>query len=116
MLDESVVVVASGLDVVVAESVVGLELDESVVVEEVEVSVGVAEGDSVVLVSVADSVVDTSVGDAEALPEFKMLPTSETKALWPEVTATSDKEYSRKEKFEIRIVGEQAIHTDQGSL
>ncbi|KAK5682044.1 hypothetical protein LTS12_029227, partial [Elasticomyces elasticus] len=106
--------VASGLDVVVAESVVGLELDESVV-EEVEVSVGVAEGDSVVLVSVADSVVDTSVGDAEALPEFKRLPTSD-KTLWPEVMATSDKEYSRKEKFEIRIVGEQAINTDQGSL
>lgn len=104
VLDESVVVVASELDVEVVESEVGVGLGESVV----EVSVGVGEEDSLVLVSVAESVVDVSVGDAEALPEFKKLPTSETKALWPEVTATSDKEYSRKERLAIRIVGELA--------
>lgn len=114
----SEVVVASWLEDGVDEE--SVEEVESVVEEdESVVEVGVAEdcvivGDEVsetdVLDSVADSEVEVSVvsvEEAEALPEGRRLPTSETKALWPAVTVTSDREYRKNENFEIRILGKQ---------
>lgn len=109
--DGSVVVVASWLEDAVDESVVvesvevgeSDEVDESVVgVAEDSVGVGDEDSEADVLVSAA-----VSVADADALDPSNRLPTSETNPLWPAVTATSDREYKRKEKFENRMLGRQ---------
>ena len=115
--DGSVVVVASWLEDAVDESVVvesvevgdsvevgeSDEVDESVVgVAEDSVGVGDEDSETDVLVSVA-----VSVGVADALDPSNRSPASETSPLWPAVMATSEREYTRKEKFENRMLGRQ---------